>query len=106
MEDKHIHEKEIAEHDNSHVHKVISDQYRRQKAFGITKKCTYFFIGRMIAFVNIIPVRRRKREKAISEAEAKPEASRSTPANTMAIIAEIEGVSTVIPSKMPANWLK
>ena len=30
------------------------------------------------------------------EAEAKPEASRSTPANTMAIIAEIEGVFTVI----------
>ena len=43
---------------------------------------------------------------AKEEAEAKPEASRSTPASTMAIIAEIEGVSTVIPSKMPANWLK
>ena len=97
MEDKHIHEKEIAEHDNSHVHKVISDQYRRQKAFGITKKCTYFFIGRMIASKG------ESEKKAISEAEAKPEASRSTPANTMAIIAEIEGVSTVIPSKMPAN---
>ena len=40
------------------------------------------------------------------EAEAKPEASRSTPANTMAIIAEIEGVFTVIPLKMSANWLK
>ena len=38
-------------------------------------------------------------KKAISEAEAKPEASRSTPASTMAIIAEIEGVFTVIPLK-------
>ena len=71
MEDKHIHEKEIAEHDNSHVHKVISDQYRRQKAFGITKKCTYFFIGRMIAFINIIPVRRRKREKGYFRSRSK-----------------------------------
>ena len=43
---------------------------------------------------------------AKEEAEAKPEASRSTPANTMAIIAEIEGVFTVIPLKMSANWLK
>ena len=40
------------------------------------------------------------------EAEAKPEASRSTPASTMAIIAEIEGVFTVIPLKISANWLK
>ncbi|EDM20204.1 hypothetical protein BACCAC_02371 [Bacteroides caccae ATCC 43185] len=45
-------------------------------------------------------------KKAISEAEAKPEASRSTPASTMAIIAEIEGVFTVIPLKISANWLK
>ena len=45
-------------------------------------------------------------KKAISEAEAKAEASRSTPANTMAIIAEIEGVCTEIPLKMSANWLK
>ena len=43
---------------------------------------------------------------AKEEAEAKPEASRSTPASTMAIIAEIEGVFTVIPLKMSANWLK
>ena len=43
---------------------------------------------------------------AKEEAEAKPEASRSTPASAMAIIAEIEGVFTVIPLKMSANWLK
>ena len=43
---------------------------------------------------------------AIYEAEAKPDASRSTPASTMAIIAEIEGVFTVIPLKISANWLK
>ena len=42
-------------------------------------------------------------KKAISEAEAKPEASRSTPVSTMAIIAEIEGVFTVIPLKISAN---
>lgn len=33
-------------------------------------------------------------KNAISEAEAKPEASKSTPANTIAIIAETEGVCT------------
>ena len=47
-----------------------------------------------------------REKKAISEAEAKAEASRSTPASTMAIIAEIEGVFTEIPLKMSANWLK
>lgn len=35
-------------------------------------------------------------KNAISEAEAKLEASKSTPANTIAIIAETEGVCTVI----------
>ena len=42
----------------------------------------------------------------LRDPEAKPEASRSTPASTMAIIAEIEGVFTVIPLKISANWLK
>ena len=45
-------------------------------------------------------------KNAISEAEAKPEASKSTPAKTMAIIAEIEGACTVIPLKISANWHK
>ena len=41
-------------------------------------------------------------KNAISEAEAKPEASKSTPA----IIAETEGVCTVILLKISANWHK
>lgn len=45
-------------------------------------------------------------KNAISEAEAKPEASKSTPANTIAIIAETEGVCTVILLKISANWHK
>lgn len=45
-------------------------------------------------------------KNAISEAEAKPEASKSTPANTIAIIAETEGVCTVILLKTSANWHK
>ena len=68
---------------------------------------TYFIVGRMIAVHQYHSGRKEISEKkAISEAEAKPEASRSTPASTMAIIAEIEGVFTVIPLKMSANWLK
>ena len=56
MKYKNIHKEEVAEHDNGYVHKIISNQYRRQKTFGITKKGTYFIIGRMISFINIIPV--------------------------------------------------
>lgn len=47
-----------------------------------------------------------REKKAISEAEANPDASKSTPAKTMAIIAEIEGTVTVIPLKKSANWHK
>jgi hypothetical protein len=45
-------------------------------------------------------------KKAISEADAKPETSKSKPANTMATTAEIEGVCTDIPLKTSANWHK
>ena len=45
-------------------------------------------------------------KKAISDAEAKPEASRSKPARIMAIIADNEGVFTDIPLKISANWHK
>ena len=45
-------------------------------------------------------------KKAISEADAKPETSKSKPANTMATMAEIEGVCTDIPLKTSANWHK
>lgn len=40
-----------------------------------------------------------REKKAISEADAKPETSKSKPANTMATTAEIEGVCTDIPLK-------
>ena len=60
MKHKYIHEKEVAEHNNGHIDKIISDQYRSQKAFGISKKDADLFISRMIVFVNIIQVRRRK----------------------------------------------
>ena len=45
-------------------------------------------------------------KKAISDAEAKPEASKSTPAKIIATIAEKEGWFTVIPLKMSAKWHK
>ena len=45
-------------------------------------------------------------KNAISDAEAKPEASRSKPARIMAIIADNEGVFTDIPLKISANWHK
>ena len=47
-----------------------------------------------------------REKKAISEADAKPETSKSKPANTMATTAEIEGVCTDIPLKTSANWHK
>ena len=97
-ETQHIHEKEVAEH-NGHINKIISDQYRSQKAFGILKKGADLFISRMIVFVNIIQVRKEKVKKSYFRSRKKPEASRSTPASTMAIIAEIEGVFTVIQLK-------
>ena len=45
-------------------------------------------------------------KKAISEAEAKPETSKSKLAKIIAIIAEIEGACTDIPLKTSANWHK
>lgn len=47
-----------------------------------------------------------REKKAISDAEANPEANKSKPAKTMATIAEKEGAVTVIPLKTSANWLK
>ena len=81
MELEYIHKKEITEHDNGHIHEIVRNQYRGQSD-GESEK------------------------NAISEAEAKPEASKSTPANTIAIIAETEGVCTVILLKTSANWHK
>lgn len=45
-------------------------------------------------------------KNAISEAEAKPETSSNKPANTIAMMAEIEGKCTVTPLKISANWHK
>ena len=45
-------------------------------------------------------------KKAISEAEAKPETSKSKLAKIIAITAEIEGACTDIPLKTSANWHK
>ena len=47
-----------------------------------------------------------REKKAISDADAKPETSKSKPAITMAIIAETEGFCTDIPLKRSANWHK
>ena len=47
-----------------------------------------------------------REKKAISEADAKPETSNNTPANTMAITAEREGACTDIPLETSANWHK
>ena len=60
MKHEYIHEEEVAEHDNGHIHKIVSDQYRSQKPFGISKECADLFVSRMIVFVNIIQVRRRE----------------------------------------------
>ena len=45
-------------------------------------------------------------KKAISDAEAKPDANKSAPAAMMASIADKEGVTTVIPLNISANRLK
>ena len=47
-----------------------------------------------------------REKKALSEADAKPETSKSKPANTMAIMAETEGTCTDIPLNTSANWYK
>ena len=47
-----------------------------------------------------------REKKAISDAEAKPEANKSKPARIMATIAEKEGAVTVTPLKTSANWHK
>lgn len=43
-------------------------------------------------------------KKAISDADAKPDASKRIPAATMAIIDEVSGVSTEMLLKISANW--
>ena len=106
MKDKNIHKEEIAKHDDGNVHKIISDQHGCQQTFGISKQTTDFFIGRMISSSISLRSEGDNEKKAISDAEAKPEASRSTPAKTIATIAEKEGGYTVIPLKISANWHK
>ena len=97
MELEYIHKKEITEHDNGHIHEIVRNQYRGQQSFS-SEGC----------FPSSIEFKSdgESEKNAISEAEAKPEASKSTPANTIAIIAETEGVCTVILLKISANWHK
>ena len=64
MKNKYIHKEEVAEHDNGYIHKVVRNQYRCQEAFWIPQQGTYFFVGRMILFINIIPIGRSKWEKS------------------------------------------
>ena len=45
-------------------------------------------------------------KNAISDADAKPETSKSKPANTMETMADTEGACTVIPLNTSANWHK
>ena len=106
MELKHAHEEEVTEHDNGHIHKIVCYQDGCQQPFRVIQKFTNFLVRGMFLLVNGIQVGRRKREKGISEAEAKPDTNNSKPANTMAMIAEIVGLCTDIPLKTFANWHK
>ena len=106
MELEYIHKKEITEHDNGHIHEIVRNQYRGQQSFCIIQQISDFLIRRMFPLFNRIQSDGESEKNAISEAEAKPEASKSTPANTIAIIAETEGVCTVILLKTSANWHK
>ena len=106
MKLKHTHEEEVAEHDDSHIHKIVCYQNGCQQPFRILQKFTNFLIRWVFLLINGTQAGWRKREKAISEAEAKPDTSNSKPANTMAIIAEIVGLCTDIPLKTSANWHK
>ena len=106
MELEYIHKKEITEHDNGHIHEIVRNQYRGQQSFCIIQQISDFLIRRMFPLTIEFKSDGESEKNAISEAEAKPEASKSTPANTIAIIAETEGVCTVILLKISANWHK
>ena len=83
-----------------YIHEVVCNQNRRQQTFTVIQQITDFLIRRMLSLRYCISGLTEKREKkAISEADAKPETSKSKPANTMATTAEIEGVCTDIPLK-------
>ena len=92
---EHIHKEEVAEHDYGYIHEVVRNQNRCQQTFAVVQQITDFLIRRMLSL-----------RYCISEADAKPETSKSKPANTMATTAEIEGVCTDIPLKTSANWHK
>ena len=92
MKLKHAHEKEVTEHDNGHIHKIVCYQDGCQQPFRVIQKFTNFLVRGMFLLVNGIQVGRRKREKGY--------------ANTMAMIAEIVGLCTDIPLKTFANWHK
>lgn len=106
MKQEHIHKEEIAEHNNRYVHKIVRNQYRSQQAFRIIQQIPDFSSEGCFPSSMALKSEGDNEKNAISEAEAKPEASKSTPAKTMAIIAEIEGACTVIPLKISANWHK
>lgn len=106
MKDKDIHEEEVTEHDNGNIHKVVCDKNGCQQTFGVCEQIADFpsegWLPSSISFRS----EGESEKKAISDAEAKPEASRSKPARIMAIIADNEGVFTDIPLKISANWHK
>ena len=106
MKLEHIHKEEVAEHDYGYIHEVVRNQNRCQQTFAVVQQITDFLIRG--CFLSAIAFRSdgEREKKAISEADAKPETSKSKPANTMATTAEIEGVCTDIPLKTSANWHK
>ena len=103
MKDKNIHEKEIAEHNYRHINKIIGDQYSCSE---FPSKLLIFSSEGWLRDSISLRSEGDNEKKAISDAEAKPEASKSTPAKIIATIAEKEGWFTVIPLKMSAKWHK
>ena len=58
MKNKNIHKKEVTEHDDGHIHKIVCDKNGCQQTFGICKQIADLSIRRVITLLYIIQIRR------------------------------------------------
>ncbi len=93
----------IAQHDYGHIHKIIRIRI-------VANKCSESSSRALIRLSEVcfpssisLKVNGRKRKKAISEADTKPEAYNNKTANKIAMIAPMVGAVTVTPLKKSAK---
>ena len=97
MELEYIHKKEITEHDNGHIHEIVRNQYRGQQSFCIIQQISDFLIRRMFpSSIEFKSDGEKWKNANFGSRKQNRKQAKAHQTNTIAIIAETEGVCTVI----------